>query len=131
VLGFEALSRNARKVLMTESHPKARACLNQAAKLLDAQGRLDILGADALQFLLQRGERAAADAAQRFDVVFCDPPFQEEWFSRLWEPLAAVLAADGRVYAESARPLSPPPPWRVLKSGKAGAVHYHLLKLDE
>ena len=138
-LGFEALSRNARHVTMIERDARARAGLSQSANLLHAQGRLDILGADALQFLLQRNESRGESTQglensnnQRFgvayDVVFCDPPFKQDWFPRLWAPLAGVLAAGGLVYAESEALLAPPPPWQVRKSGRAGAVHYHLIE---
>ena len=129
VLGFEALSRNARHVTMVERDARARAGLTQSANLLHAQDRLDILGGDALQFLLQRSERDNTNN-QRFDVVFCDPPFKQDWFPKVWAPLQAVLAPAGVVYAESESALAPPPPWRVLKSGRAGAVHYHLIHLE-
>jgi len=127
VLGFEALSRNAKHVVMIERDARARAALNKSAHALDAGDRLDILGGDALQFLLQRNERTENSNNQRFDVIFCDPPFQQGWFPKLWEPLAGVLAEGGLLYAESESALAPPPPWHVAKSGKAGAVHYHLL----
>ena len=137
-LGFEALSRNAKHVTMVERDARARAALSQSANLLNAQGRLDILGGDALQFLLHRSERVSADvkagtnvdSSQRFDVIFCDPPFEQGWFPKLWAPLAGILAEGGVLYAESEATLAPPAPWKVRKSGKAGAVHYHLLELE-
>lgn len=131
VLGFEALSRNAKHVVMVERDARARAALNQSAHALNAGERLDILGGDALQFLLQRNERPDNSNNQRFDVIFCDPPFQQAWFPKLWEPLTGVLAKGGLLYAESESALAPPSPWHVAKSGKAGAVYYHLLRLEE
>ncbi|HEX4328399.1 MAG TPA: 16S rRNA (guanine(966)-N(2))-methyltransferase RsmD [Burkholderiales bacterium] len=126
VLGFEALSRNARHVTMVERDARARAGLSASAQTLQAGARLDILGADALQFLLQCNQRDKSNN-QRFDVVFCDPPFKQDWFPKLWQPLAGVLAEGGVVYAESEAALAPPPPWQLRKSGRAGAVHYHLI----
>ena len=131
-LGFEALSRNAKHVTMIERDAKARAALMQTANTLGAGERLDILGGDALQFLLQRSDALESDdnsnnQVLRYDVVFCDPPFAQEWFGKLWAPLSRVLADGGLVYAESAAAVTPPPPWQVHKSGKAGAVHYHLI----
>jgi 16S rRNA (guanine(966)-N(2))-methyltransferase RsmD len=130
-LGFEALSRNAKHVTMIERDARARAALSQTANTLGAGSRLDILGADALQFLLQCNERHKTEnqRSELFDVVFCDPPFQQEWFAQLWAPLAGVLAEGGVVYAESAAALAPPAPWQVHKSGRAGAVHYHLINI--
>lgn len=129
-LGFEALSRNARQVVMIERDARARAGLVQSANALHAQDRLDIRGGDGLQFLLQRNLGDNSNN-QRFDVIFCDPPFRENWFVKLWDPLAGVLAPGGVVYAESESALAPPVPWRVKKSGKAGAVHYHLITLED
>jgi len=129
-LGFEALSRNARQVVMVERDARVRAALGKSANLLHAQGRLDIFGADALQFLLRRSDGENSNNP-RFDIIFCDPPFREDWFGKLWAPLAAVLAPAGAVYAESESALDPPAPWRLQKSGKAGAVHYHLITLEE
>jgi len=134
-LGFEALSRNAKHVTMIERDARARAALSQSADILGAgsrlDSRLDIIGADALQFLLQCNGRHKTENQRSgsFDVVFCDPPFQQEWFAELWAPLAGVLAEGGVVYAESAAELHPPAPWQVHKSGRAGAVHYHLINI--
>lgn len=126
-LGFEALSRNARHVTMIERDAKVRAALAKTAQTLGAGERLELLGLDALQFLLQRSERDKSNN-QRYDVVFCDPPFNQDWFVKLWAPLENVLAEDGVVYAESEAALTPPAPWQVHKAGRAGAVHYHLIE---
>jgi hypothetical protein len=37
------------------------------------------------------------------------------------------VATGGRVDAEAAPLLHPPPPWQLLRHGRAGQVHYHLL----
>ncbi|HEY4370704.1 MAG TPA: 16S rRNA (guanine(966)-N(2))-methyltransferase RsmD [Burkholderiales bacterium] len=126
-LGFEALSRNAKRVTMIERDGKVRAALARNAQALQAGERLELLGQDALQFLLQRSECDKSNN-QRYDVVFCDPPFKQDWFAKLWAPLQDVLAEDGVVYAESEAELAPPAPWQVRKSGRAGAVHYHLIE---
>lgn len=126
-LGFEALSRNAKQVTMIERDARARAGLAQSAQALGAEGRLELLSADALQFLLQRSAQQNSNNP-RYDVVFCDPPFNQDWFGKLWAPLAGVLAEGGVIYAESEALLAPPAPWQVRKSGRAGAVHYHLIE---
>ena len=119
VLGFEALSRNARLVVMVESVAAVRASLSHNAASLDVGARLKIAAGDALQFL-----RTCED---RFDVIFCDPPFREDWFSRLWPLLEEVLSDSGVVYAECGRTLELPPGWQSLRAGKAGQVAYQLL----
>ena len=118
-LGFEALSRNAASVVMIESSADVRASLSLNARTLQAGARLKIAAGDALQFL-----RTCED---RFDVIFCDPPFREDWFSRLWPLLEKVLSESGVVYAECGRTMALPPGWQSLKAGKAGQVAYQLL----
>ena len=127
-LGFEALSRNAKSVVMVECDARARAALSANAKLLQAGTRLAIDGSNALQFL----RTCVARQEQRFDLIFCDPPFGEAWFDKGWPQLgmalAAALAEGGMLYTESGAPLQAPAPWRLVKSGKAGQVFYQLLE---
>ena len=126
-LGFEALSRNAKSVVMVERDAKVRAALASNASLLQAGTRLTLDGGDALQFL----RSVNLQQERRFDLIFCDPPFRDGWFDKEWpvfaEALAGALAQGGMVYAESGAPLQVPPAWGVVKSGKAGQVFYQLL----
>ena len=117
-LGFEALSRGAAAVVMVESNPAVHRALTENAAQLKAQ-KAQILRLDALQFLSQN--------RQRFDVIFLDPPFDQNWLPKLLPLLAPHLAADGVVYAESEQPLADSDDWLVAKHGKAGNVHFHLL----
>ena len=122
-LGFEALSRNAAGVTMVESLPAVRAALATTAASLGAGPRLEIACGDALQFLRK--------VETRFDLVFVDPPFNQGWLDRLWPILPAVLAPAALVYVECESALAPPASWHVLNSGKAGAIHYHLVNHHE
>ncbi len=122
-LGFEALSRNAASVVMVESDARVRAALSHNAAALQAAPRLKIGAGDALQFLQTCGPV--------FDLIFCDPPFREDWFARLWPGLRAALTPTGVVYAESGSALQQPPPFGIVKSGKAGQVFFQLLKADQ
>jgi 16S rRNA (guanine966-N2)-methyltransferase len=127
-LGFEALSRGAKSVVMVERDARARAALSANANVLDetllTSGRLTIIAGDALQFL----RSAVQPTAVPFDVIFCDPPFREEWFARLLPLLRARLTGRGMVYAESGTPVASDPVWTVRKSGKAGQVFFSLLE---
>ena len=118
-LGFEAASRYAASVTMVEQNPAVHRALADNAALLKA-GQVRLLRMDALQFLAQD--------TQPFDVIFLDPPFGQGWLEKLLPLLAPHLAPDGVVYAESESPLQDGPDWQVYKHGKAGNVHYHLLK---
>lgn len=118
-LGFEALSRGAPSVVMVEQNPAVHRALNENAGLLKAD-RGSIVRMDAVQFLAQN--------TQRFDVIFLDPPYGRGWLEKLLPQMARHLAPDGVVYAEAEHELTDLPGWHVYKHGKAGSVHYHLLK---
>ncbi|MFM9835879.1 MAG: 16S rRNA (guanine(966)-N(2))-methyltransferase RsmD [Methylophilaceae bacterium] len=121
-MGFEALSRNAKQVTMVESASLAFKALKQNKELLKAQN-CQILQQDALQFL--------AKNTQKFDVIFCDPPYQKDWLTKLLPLLHEPLSATGVVYAEAEFELKSSELWQVYKAGKAGNVYYHLLKSVE
>lgn len=118
-LGFEALSRNAKSVTMVEFSSQAYKALQQNKTLLKADAT-QILQLDALQFL--------ATNPQQFDVIFCDPPYNKGWLDKLLPLLAVHLSTDGVVYAEAEFKMIDNAQWQVFKHGKAGAVHYHLLR---
>ncbi len=118
-LGFEAASRHAASVTLVEQSPAVFRALQQNAQLLQAR-QMQLQRMDALQFLAQN--------RQRFDVIFLDPPYGQGWLDKLLPQLAPHLAEDGLVYAEAEAPLADGNGWQVLKHGKAGGVHYHLLK---
>ncbi len=118
-LGFEALSRNAKNVMMVEFSSVAFKSLQQNKTLLQAAAA-QILQQDALQFLQHN--------AQKFDVIFCDPPYNKGWLDKLLPLLKSHLAENGVLYAETEYAVQENDDWLVIKHGKAGAVYYHLLK---
>jgi len=122
-LAFEALSRNAREVVLVESAGPARAALAAAAQMLGAGARFRVGGTDALQFLDR------ADGV--FDLVFLDPPFHQGWQARLWPQVGERVAPGGKVYVESEAAFVPPAGWRTWKSGRAGAVFYQLATRED
>src|SRR4051812_41703413 len=63
-LGFEALSRGARRVVMVERDRATAAALRASAQSLEA-ANVEIIESDAMRFLAQPREA--------FDVVFVDP----------------------------------------------------------
>jgi len=119
VMGFEALSRNARSVTLVELAKAPYQALLQnksTLKATDAQ----IVQQDALPFL--------AGNQQKFDVIFCDPPYQQQWMDKLLPLLGEHLAEGGLLYAEAEYAIESNAQWDVVKHGKAGNVYYHLLK---
>ena len=117
--GFEALSRNAKHVTMVENSSIAFKALKQNQELLKAQN-CQILNIDALQFLTSN--------TQKFDVIFCDPPYQKDWLTKLLPLLQAALGDAGVLYLEAEYEVKTSESWQVLKQGKAGNVYHHLLK---
>ncbi len=118
-MAFEAASRNAKCVMMIELAKPAFKSLKQNQSLL-AAARCQILNSDAMQFLFSN--------KQTFDIIFCDPPYQKQWFDQLLPILHAHLNIDGVLYAEAEYEIKSDAAWQVIKQGKAGNVYYHLLK---
>lgn len=120
-LGFEAASRGAERVVMVEMNRTAlRALQDNVIKL--GCTNVFIHGQDGLEFAFRD--------AQRYDVIFLDPPFQSDFLPKLLEILPERLNENGVVYVESGAAIAVPPQWQVIKSGKAGQVHYQLLGLS-
>lgn len=119
-LGFEAASRGAAHVQMVESNPDALAALRALRNKLNA-----------LQVRVHAGNAAMVldrlDDA-RFDLVLLDPPFGKDWLASLWPKLPGVLSTDGLLYIEAEQPIEAPPEFEVLRSAKAGQVHFQLLR---
>ena len=126
-LGFEAASRGATDVLLVEQDAQL------IAKLQDSKTRLK---ADTV--LIQRGDGIATLRGQRAgsaDVIFLDPPFDSDLYLEAIKAATNALSVQGAIYLEA------PEAWtdekiallglQLIKQGKAGAVHFHLLKLIE
>jgi 16S rRNA (guanine966-N2)-methyltransferase len=121
-LGFEALSRGAKRVVMVESDRQIAAGLRESARALGAE-ELEVVNADALGWL--------AGTPERFDVAFVDPPYASSLAQASLCALAPRLNPGARVYAESSQPLALGPEWRVLREDRAGAVRYALYELAD
>lgn len=120
-LGFEAASRGADHVQLVEKAPAALEGLRAVQSRLQAAA-VHIHAGDALDYLRRQ-------PAPTFDLILLDPPFGEQWLPRLWPLLGHALRPGGLLYLEAEAALSDPPTgWQLLRQGRAGQVHYHLLK---
>jgi len=126
VLGFEAASRGAARVVMVEQAARVAASLRENARLLGAEDRVEIAQADAVKFA-----SSLVQGGSRFDVVFLDPPYKKGWIDRIVPLLPGVLKDDGLLYVEAESALEACGPWRTIRSGKAGQVFYHLMHNGE
>lgn len=118
-MGFEALSRNANQLVMIEYAKPVAKSLNKNQALLKTES-CQILNMDAMQFLESN--------QQKFDVIFCDPPYEKKWLDKLLPILGNHLAEGGVLYAEAEYNIDASDDWEVFKQGRAGNVFYHLLK---
>jgi 16S rRNA (guanine966-N2)-methyltransferase len=121
-LGFEAASRGAARVVLIEQSPRVLAALHENRELLHKPAALEIIRADALQYL--------ASAKAKFDLIFLDPPYKMGWIPRLEPLLPDVLNEDGQIYVEAEQEIDALGDWRTVRRGKAGEVHYHLMQRE-
>ncbi|HEY0063954.1 MAG TPA: 16S rRNA (guanine(966)-N(2))-methyltransferase RsmD [Telluria sp.] len=135
-LGFEAASRGARAVTMIDSHTPVVRQLEAIQAKLKADN-VQVLRADALA-----SAHGMALRGQRYDLVFLDPPYHQDFLAKSLPLCQNLLTANGLVYAEAGAPLPFAPedgsagpdwlaPWELVRSDKAGVVFYHLLKLRQ
>ena len=134
-LGFEAASRGARSVTMIDAFGPVVRQLEAVKDKLKADN-ISIVRADALAFARDQQLRG-----QRFDLIFLDPPYQQDFLGQSLPLCKALLKEGGLVYAESGERLPFPEegdgqdlpewlaPWELIRADKAGMVHFHLLKL--
>ncbi|WP_372827323.1 16S rRNA (guanine(966)-N(2))-methyltransferase RsmD [Polaromonas sp.] len=122
-LGFEAASRGAAEVLLCEQDATLVARLHALQLKLQAD-----------MVRVERGDGIALLRRQSpgsLQLVFLDPPFDSPLFEGALKAAAQAVSDPGYVYLEA------PKPWddealsayglKVHRSGKAGAVHFHLL----
>ncbi|CAB3788433.1 16S rRNA (guanine(966)-N(2))-methyltransferase RsmD [Pararobbsia alpina] len=151
-LGFEAASRGAARVVLVERHPRAAKQLHAIKDKLGAV-TVEIAEADAIRF-------ATNLPPSSFDVVFLDPPFDSALLGDALKLAMPLVAPGGVLYVEAAVPIDRvvgmtkkatettkgasgamneatqeaadelPPGWSVDRQGKAGLVHYHLLRRE-
>jgi 16S rRNA (guanine(966)-N(2))-methyltransferase RsmD len=123
-LGFEAASRGASQVLL---------CEQDAALVAQLQALQLRLKADMVK--VERGDGVALlrrQAAGSVQLVLLDPPFDSPLFEPALKAAALAMASNGFVYLEA------PQAWtddalaayglQLHRSGKAGAVYFHLLR---
>ena len=119
-LGFEALSRGASHTSFIEQGRDQAAAMRAAALKLAAGDRAEIVQTDALSWL--------RSTAQRYDVVFLDPPYGAKLLAPALAALPRVLKPMHRVYLEWPQGQAPqlPPGYTLLKEKNAGQVSYGL-----
>ncbi len=128
-LGLEAASRGAAHVVMVERDPVAVKAIRLLCERLKAS-EIEVVQARAGEWLAQR-----ASAQPLFDLILIDPPFGGPELGQVLPLALERLSASGWIYIEwgmALQPGDPPlavlPGLEVFRSGRAGQVHYHLLR---
>ena len=122
-LGFEAASRGASEVLLLERDPVLARSLQASQARLQATA-LRVECADAIAWMIRC-------PPGRFDLVLLDPPFDAGLQAPALAAATPLLAPGGLLYLESPQALAPAQQaseLALLRQGRAGAVHYHLLR---
>lgn len=132
-LGFEAASRGAASVILVDAHQGVVRQLQANKDKLDA-AKLTVVRGDALTTA-----RNMAARGQAFDLIFLDPPYQQDLLATTLPLCLPLLKPGGLVYAESGLALpfeeegaAPTPDWlqgwEAVRADKAGMVYFHLLR---
>ncbi|MEE3241224.1 MAG: 16S rRNA (guanine(966)-N(2))-methyltransferase RsmD [Pseudomonadota bacterium] len=126
-LSFEALSRGAAHVTAVDSHKMAIESLTKTAAILNTDHCFAVHSSAAQWLQTYPMQQPSA----QFDIVFLDPPFQDQLLANTAMALEAsgCLTADALIYVEQAagHPLAKlPSRWRNLRHKVAGKVSYQL-----
>lgn len=85
-IGIEALSRGAREAVFVENNKKAVSCIKENLKFTKLIDRAQIIERNA--------ESAVAGLSGRFDVIFMDPPYDNEYEKKILELISESDIAD-------------------------------------
>lgn len=124
-LGFEALSRGAKKVIFVDESKKAIDQLQENAKILQCENQIKIFQTNAEKFLNQQTEP--------FDIIFLDPPYKLNIISELCQLIIGknLLKSGGFIYFEMDKNdfsnLKLPETLSIIKQSHAGQVMFSLV----
>ncbi len=121
ILGFEAASRGATDTVLVESYRKTYADIaanHQALGLPD----IHLHHGDALSYLQH--------STEAFDVVFLDPPYAWQDWTKLWPLLLPRLNPAAEMYIEAADEIALPADFTIRKHGKSGISHFMLAQYN-
>lgn len=126
-IGFEALSRGAKKVVFFDKEPDIIKAINESAKELgvDRNNHEVIYGTFP--------EQMSGLPNLAYDIVFLDPPFKEGLINPClnWLMKSGRLKSRALVYIESEREfvLSVSSDWEVIKEDHTKTMSYRLLRV--
>lgn len=126
-LGFEALSRGAAYVSMTDQSPQVVKMLQETLAQFGASN------ADVYRATVPEGLKKSSIP---YDIIFLDPPYDADLLFPTCQYLNehGFLAKNAYIYLEARQLIKDndlPLGWQILKSQRAGQVYYHLAQKQE
>ncbi|EKE01180.1 MAG: hypothetical protein ACD_21C00198G0001 [uncultured bacterium] len=124
-LGFEALSRGAKHVVMVDASMQVISNLKKNAQLLQTE--------DVEFYCAKIPQNINKIPEQSFDIIFLDPPFHHDLIKPTCEKLVSsgYLAKDAVIYIEAEKELDIkkviPESWQILRQKIVGQVGSYLL----
>ena len=97
-IGIEALSRGAREAVFVENNPKAAEVIKENLKTTKLADRAKVMCTDAATAF-----RRLQEQGNRFDIIFMDPPYNQEHEKRALEYLAnsSMIDEDSLIITEA------------------------------
>lgn len=129
ILSLEALSRQAREVVIIDQSSQVIELIQHHLSKIDPPPKATLWQGDAYDWI--RNFRHPPGAT--FDIVFVDPPFYTKVIPTVCRLLeqCQVLSADASIYLESKTAINQqelPVNWIIHRQRKASQVHYCLCK---
>ncbi|MGE5450874.1 MAG: 16S rRNA (guanine(966)-N(2))-methyltransferase RsmD [Acidobacteriota bacterium] len=123
-LGLEAASRGAQAVTLIERDAALVKAIRASVDKLQAT-QVTVQAGEAIAWMQQ-----AAQLGRAFDLVFLDPPFDDNLFEKAVEAGRGCVPEGGWIYVEAPHALAfgPEAGLRLARQGQAGAVHFHLFQ---
>lgn len=125
-MGIETLSRGARSCVFVDRNRQAVDVIRRNLRAARLEAGAEIVCRDAMEYL--------AHTADRFDLVFLDPPYASELLVLCLEQLAGKITAGGTVVCESDRKTELPEtvgPFSLYRSYQYGRVCVRLYREKE
>jgi len=82
-LGIEALCRGADFVTFVDSSHKSTNIIKKNIEELNFKDKTRVFRLDSLKFI-----RRESEERKRYDIIFCDPPYQKETISKILDSIA-------------------------------------------
>lgn len=95
-MGIEALSRGAKLVAINDYSRDAIALIKKNLQKLGIENQVKVSSLDALTFI--------GGSHEAFDIVYIDPPYESDIYTRVLDSVSKILSEDGIVIVESEKP---------------------------